>query len=237
MSTHTEYLPTGLFEPCFISKFQLKIFRFFSCILMIGIFVWNLNFEDLHPPYLFLTSWGVYITTLYFLSLSIHYILKGSEETPIRNNIYLCMLLICEAAFSLELFICIFYWIVLYPDDERSRNNTDIFLFSFSEHLISPVLILLDNIFAMPKYEKKHYLIPFTISILYAILNGYYALVENVYIYQVIDWQTGLSFAFIISAILLMTGTFYLGYRISLWKHAYKKKTSEEQELIQAHKN
>jgi len=209
---------SGLFVSTKWTPDKLKIFRIFSAIIMFPIFIWNSVFNYEIPPYLYLTSWGVYFTFLHFEMLLFHYMILGSTESPSKRKLYILMLFVSQIAFSLEIMINVIYWIFIFPFEEQTHTKAVYLLYTLCVHVISLILITTDNVVSSLKYQKKDVLATVIVIILYGILNFSYTKTKGEPVYSKIDWKDGVSIILGLLVLLMGIGSFFFAYWLSFRK-------------------
>jgi hypothetical protein len=232
MNLHSMESASGLFENAKWTPEKLQRFRICGSFIMFPIFIWNCVFKYDIPPYLYLSSWGVYFTFSHFMLLFFHYMVLGSREYSSKRILYFIMLHISQVAFTCELTINIIYWFFIFPFESQTHSNSVTLLYTICIHFLSLLFITTDQIVSFIKYQKKDVWVQFLVIILYGILNISYSKATNKVIYHAMSWKSGMSFLFGFLGILLFIGAFFLGFWLSKRKLARKGLSNHPVEVI-----
>lgn len=198
----------------------LRCFRYTTATVLAVIFICLLSFS-LVTWVIYLTSWGVILTLLYFTTVSLSY----HMSIPKRYSKGLL-----AGAWGLNYGITIIYWFYVYP-----RIEVNLFI-SMALHLFPVLVTLIDYAFSRFNITRSNYFIPFGLLASYSILNFVYTLTQKIEIYPGITYTNTISYliisgAFIIMLLMLELGKFTKPFLIRKLSnsslHKPKPKSSE----------
>jgi magnesium-transporting ATPase (P-type) len=166
-----------------------------------------------HPDPVFMTSWMVYIDTLYYVAITIYYIKYGNKEA--QNNIktlgFLRFMLELATTFSFLVFL--FYWVLIYAGDDKARESGYKHFMTFLAHMILPIIVFCDNILSLLKYKKKDFWFIVLIAVLYGLTNLIYVKAKGRWVYGSLKWRDGwTALNVVIAAIIYTLGFFFFAW-------------------------
>ncbi len=132
----------------FISRDSHKTFRYFTLIINTITFLWTLTITgtDIMPTHFsllqFLTIWGFMICYFYSILVIVW------QDAPDHSNKWKCTYILGEVGFALQLMICPFFFVVLFPVmlTEMNLGPVDI-AYNILIHGIVLILVWLETFF------------------------------------------------------------------------------------------
>jgi len=198
----------------FISQKTLTCFRYFTLFVNIITFFWMIrnHTDPYHHLLSYLTIWGFLLCFAY----SIMTIVWG--DAPDNSLKWKTAYIIGEVGFALELTICPFFFVVLFPDMLKTGNLTiwDI-SYQILIHFIVPMLIWLEIIFSDMAFPKGHRVVLQIITVAYLVNNALWTVLHKP-VYGPVDWISIRSYILTILATSTVIGGFSLGGLLYRWK-------------------
>jgi len=216
----------------FISESFLSNFRYFTFIINTITFFWTIATtpNSYTPTYskllAFLTIWGFLFCYLYSIFVLIW------KDVPDDSAKWKFVYLLGEIGFSLELMICPFYFIVIFPDLLVKLNLTPMDItYSILIHFIVPVLVWLEIIFSDIAFPKNHKIVLHIVIAAYLMNNLAWTVITQKPVYEQVDWVSAQSYFLKMFAVTTIIGGFSGGGILYRWK-----KSRQEKEVNQKQK-
>jgi len=199
----------------FVSQKTLTCFRYFTLVVNIITFFWALrnHTDPYHHLLSYLTIWGFLLCFAYSIMAIVW------ADAPDDSLKWKTAYIIGEVGFALELTICPFFFVVLFPEMLKTMNLTfwDIF-YQIMIHFIVPMLIWLEIIFSDMSFPKGHRIILHLVTVAYLVNNVLWTVYNNKPVYGPVDWISTKSYILTILATSTVIGGFSLGSLIYQWK-------------------
>ena len=160
-----------------ISTRCLFIFRVISALILaghaVGFFInWSSTETGLHLPLVYFTNWSLYVTTTYFVLVSVSYIRRAKSEAaqstrsccgPLwKWSSYLFLL-----SFTCNMMTTVLFWLLLYP---RIEDKSKLKYGFFSLHGGPLVLSLIDFAFNRIVVERNHWVLTVKFGFAYSVM-------------------------------------------------------------------
>jgi len=216
----------------FISRDFHKKFRYFTLIINTITFLWTLNITgtDMAPTHFsllqFLTIWGFMICYLYSILVIVW------QDAPDHSDKWKCTYILGEVGFALQLMICPFFFVVLFPVmlTELKLGPIDI-AYNILIHGVVPVLVWLETFFNGVAFPSNHRIVLNWVIAAYLLNNLVWTVLQQRPVYPPVDWRSPTSYFLKVFATLTVIGGFILGGKLYVWKkdkylhHSNEKQT------------
>ena len=178
--------------------------------------------------FIYFTKWGVFIATVAYTFLGLfhirQYFLKRSKKSLVESYhnffspwlLWKWAIIFYETAFTFEVVITLFFWLVLYPATDHSdpvdlRNNLLI-------HASPMAILLADFIINRIPFSFKHLPLSIFVMLMYGIVNISYTLSTGTPVYPPLNFKDVMSYVWIIVLACILTSTYALMFFISRFK-------------------
>jgi hypothetical protein len=166
--------------------------------------------------FFYLTHWGYYLTTLYFLFgtfFSMHRLgWIGGEHSPVWTNIKRALVVTYECAFSLECLIVPAYWVLAKQIGAKYHEyNTMQLISTIHMHGISIVWLFVDNIMNDMPFYRGHFVYPMGVALIYMPWNMLYVFTTGNTVYTFMTWTNWQSYVTILISWPFIFGMFFVG--------------------------
>jgi len=203
----------------FISQDVHKKFRYLTLLINTITFIWTLNIvgTEIIPTHFsllqFLTIWGFLICYLYSILVVLW------QDAPDNSHRWKFTYILGEVGFALQLMICPFFFIVLFP------TMVTVLKIGFWEilhniliHGIVPLLVWLETLFNGMTFPRNHRVVLNWVIVTYLINNLIWTIFNKRPVYPPVDWISAQSYILKVFATLAVIGGFILGGKIYSWK-------------------
>ena len=167
----------------------------------------------------FYTIWGIIMTGISCgLSLLSTYL---SNESAWHKVAFVAF----EIAFTSEIVITIFFWLVLSWFTSEVFKTMSLIIFMLILHAFPVMILAIDFVTTKILFLGYHLIFIMIPPLLYMILSLILAFGYNIYVYEVLTWKDGLSVVMVLLLVSLFIGSFIFCYFIG--KKVFRRNVSE----------
>ena len=197
----------------------VAIYRVIACLFLWGLTIYMLVQSPL-LSFVYFTKWGVLVTTITYTFLcAFHvrqYVCLRTKESLLKNyrNFYSPWLLwkwaiiSYESAFTFEVVIVLFYWAVLYPDQDHTEEG--FYVNNVLLHAMPMIILLIDYGINRVPFKMVHLPVSIFLMLAYGIVNLSYTISTGTPVYPPLNFKDAMSYVWIVVLALLETATYLL---------------------------
>lgn len=169
--------------------------------------------------YFYLTVWGVHLT---FLSCVLISILAYCDRNTISFRGYKYFwrftLVLFEIMMSTNVVITIVFWVFLFPEVDMSMYSFAGKLDMVWTHCVPCVVTLIEYSMNAWRFKNSHWVVLLIFGLVYGLVNLIGTLIYGP-IYPIITWKDFMSYIFILVICLMEVGLHFLFSKISHWRN------------------
>eukprot|EP00347_Sterkiella_histriomuscorum_P003457 403364223 len=205
----------------------VSIFRILMCLYLWALSIWLLVESPL-KSFVYFTKWGIFLTTITYTFLAAfhiqQYFFRKSKDSLLRNyqSFYSPWLLwkwgivFYESAFTFEVVIVLFFWIVLYPlmDHSDPGDLRDNILM----HASPMAILVADYVINRIPFSFKHLPVSIFIMLMYGVVNLSYTLSSGTPVYPPLNFKDVMSYVWIVVLAFIESITYAIMFFITRFK-------------------
>ncbi len=222
-----------------VNKHIVAVWRVLSFLFLFGLSLY-LEIQSPLLSFVYFTKWGIFLCTItYGFLASFHvrqYVCLRTKESIIKNYrkvfspwlLWKWSIIFYEASFTFETVIVLFYWSVLY--EEQDHNEPNFLLMNILMHAAPMFILTVDYIFNRIPFKIVHLPLAMIIMIIYGLVNLSYTLASGTPVYPPLNFKDGMSYVWAVMLLVLESGAFYLMHVITNLKlRKYRQMDMREQ--------
>jgi len=211
-----------------ISPTALFYYRLLAFFIQTFVFFWTFILDGGLVLLKYMTLWGVTWVYLYFIGVLLCYRLYRVEEHVNHKNplaFWKFVNVIFELAFSLQVLIPLFYWLILFPGLTEEHHGIKLQK-TICVHFVSGLLVWIEICINKVNFYIRHVFILLGFLLFYAVLNFIVTQAEGYPIYSVVTWKDFGTYLYLTLAALVATLGFCLGLFLTRKKNKKADLTS-----------